>query len=365
LLQNAFGEHYLQDSFAAGHLIDKTKIMQWFVEYLGRTGVELGSTASAKGQWAMVKTVAKQANLKSNPQALHDKIVRGEINSVAAVNQELGMAVAPEIVFMMWWRNAAKTNNSNKHLTPDRAAQLCSVGPAVGNAGEARKLMQALVDQGFAEIKTEGWIQRQKVFSLNQTQIDAVGNGGAYDAALAERMAVSGKPRDFTREAQEFNLAAYAAFLNNAYVQGATKFFHDKYCAKGLEVISGSGESLGRIYGDNAMMTAGAQKGVQYSADTSKWSREAIFNLLAGDDEVHTTAQIRQRFPAKAIDPDLGGQTLALDKWNEALKAAGDQGLFAEAKSAGARLAYKAKSGGGISGGHAIDVKAVTQHEVF
>ncbi|MGH3523182.1 MAG: eCIS core domain-containing protein, partial [Mycobacterium sp.] len=30
LIQNSFGEHYLQDSFAAGHLIDKTKIMQWF-----------------------------------------------------------------------------------------------------------------------------------------------------------------------------------------------------------------------------------------------------------------------------------------------------------------------------------------------
>jgi hypothetical protein len=35
IMTNGFGDHYLQDSFAAGHLINKTLVMQWFVEWMG------------------------------------------------------------------------------------------------------------------------------------------------------------------------------------------------------------------------------------------------------------------------------------------------------------------------------------------
>ena len=37
MLHNGFGDHYLQDSYAAGHLINKTMIMQWYVQYLDNT----------------------------------------------------------------------------------------------------------------------------------------------------------------------------------------------------------------------------------------------------------------------------------------------------------------------------------------
>ena len=33
-LNNGYGDHFLQDSFAAGHLINKTLVMQWFVDYV-------------------------------------------------------------------------------------------------------------------------------------------------------------------------------------------------------------------------------------------------------------------------------------------------------------------------------------------
>ncbi|MGB5952685.1 MAG: hypothetical protein WBG57_09265 [Ornithinimicrobium sp.] len=33
-LSNGYGDHFLQDSFAAGHLINKTLVMQWFAEFL-------------------------------------------------------------------------------------------------------------------------------------------------------------------------------------------------------------------------------------------------------------------------------------------------------------------------------------------
>jgi hypothetical protein len=34
-----YADHFLQDSFAAGHLINKTLIMQWYIEWLGESGV--------------------------------------------------------------------------------------------------------------------------------------------------------------------------------------------------------------------------------------------------------------------------------------------------------------------------------------
>jgi len=34
-----YADHFLQDSFAAGHLINKTLMMQWYIEWLGETGV--------------------------------------------------------------------------------------------------------------------------------------------------------------------------------------------------------------------------------------------------------------------------------------------------------------------------------------
>ena len=33
-LNNGYASHLLQDSFAAGHLINKTLVMQWFAEYV-------------------------------------------------------------------------------------------------------------------------------------------------------------------------------------------------------------------------------------------------------------------------------------------------------------------------------------------
>ena len=34
LLKNGYGDHFLEDSFAAGHLINKTLVMQWWLEFL-------------------------------------------------------------------------------------------------------------------------------------------------------------------------------------------------------------------------------------------------------------------------------------------------------------------------------------------
>ncbi len=49
-----YADHFLQDSFAAGHLINKTLIMQWYIEWLAAGGIaypyheELGQLAEAR-----------------------------------------------------------------------------------------------------------------------------------------------------------------------------------------------------------------------------------------------------------------------------------------------------------------------------
>ena len=352
MLQNAFGEHYLQDAYAGGHLVDKTKIMQWFVQWLASNG-GLGSTDLGEAQFAMAKHAA-DSPLKSNPQALDDKIKRGELGSMGEASAEVGMGQKPEIVFMMKWRRAAANDDLRKRLTPQMAAAVpLRLAP---DAATARTHMQALVAAGFAEAGTLGVLDRTPAFILKDKMIQPV--KGATFSPYNSTQTDTEEP-NYEEEAAEFNLAAYNQFLSNSYIQGATKFFHDKYCKEGLEVIAANGEPIYRVYGDANMLKAGAQKGVLYQSTTSKWSREAIFELIDGHPEkAHSLPEIVGRFPAKAID---GGPPMTLENWNEQLHQRGIGGLFAEARSYGAKVLSKAKPSGSISGGNAIDIEMLAK----
>ncbi len=348
MLQNAFGEHYLQDAYAGGHLVNKTKIMQWFVEWLASNG-GLGSTDLGESQFAMAKHAAS-SNLQSNPQALDDQIKRGELGSMGEASQSIGMNNKPEIVFMMKWRRLAVEDGSRQELTPKAAADA-----GLDTRDNARTYMRALVTAGFAERDFD--LLGDRFFRLKQKMIDSA-KGTTFAPYKATQ---SGKEQpNFEEEAAEFNLASYNQFLSNSYIQGATKFFHDKYCKEGLDVVAANGENIYKVYGDNNMLKAGGQKGVLYSATTSKWSREAIFELIAGHPErAHSLQEILGRFPAQA--KENGGPAISLDAWNDELHQRGINGLFAEARNFGAKLLSKAKPSGSISGGNAIDIQLLSQ----
>jgi hypothetical protein len=378
MLQNAFGEHYLQDSFAAGHLIDKTGVMQAFTQWVNESGNTLGTTKKYKEQWKMASMIANKQTkgtnqdgqqvrmngLQSNPQALDDSMMRGELDSVGKAANQVGLGATDEIKFMMWWRNAANANKANKHLTPQDAAQKCPIPPAKNDQNQAQVLMERLVALNFVEKKSTGVLRWKKEFySLNKAQVDVLKDKGAYKATLAMTLHERGE-HDYTKEAEEFNLAAYSAFMNNAYIQGATKYFHDKYCKEGLEVITGEGESIGRIYGDSKMISAGGQKGVKYSAETSQMSREAIFNLINDTpQQAATVPNIRKRFPTKVIVPAANGGKVekSLAAWNAENLYTPES--FKEAASGAAKIAYKFMSGGGISKGNAINVEGIVKHD--
>jgi hypothetical protein len=50
LLKNGYGDHFLEDSFAAGHLVDKTLVMQWWLDYLNTQTITIPGT-----DWEIVR----------------------------------------------------------------------------------------------------------------------------------------------------------------------------------------------------------------------------------------------------------------------------------------------------------------------
>ena len=351
LLLNSFGEHYLQDSFAAGHLIDKTKIMQWFALWLEKNGKGLGTGATAVNQWKMAVYAAAQ-DLTSNPQALHDKMVRGKLKDGAAAQAEIGMQSQPEIEFLVRWRALAKGKSSLRSLsTKDAEAQL----------GTDRA--QAALH--FSKLATHGFASKDRFggkYTIKSGQVDAVSvNPSKLSAPQShpyEAQKGKGSPTGQLTDAEaleavaEFNINAYNILLSNAYIGSSTKFFHDRFCQQGLEVVSTEGASLGRIYGDSNMLNAGGQLGVLYAAETSRMSRSSVFSILDGEgvQEKYTTAEIESRFPTTVI---FEGAKLPIVDFNTRLHELGEKKLFKEAQTFGALVVYKAM--GGISDKGALD----------
>ena len=352
LIQNSFGEHYLQDSFAAGHLIDKTKIMQWFTIWLDENGMEMGHGPAAQGQWKMAVHAAKQ-NLKSNPQALHDKMVRGELANSKEATAEIGMESQTEIRLLMQWRALYKADRSYGTVRPRDLAKKLGLDRAAVD-----RRVKRLVKQGFVTKEPE--IPGHYTIDFNQTQSafsGVSGLGQAYEATRGTKPDKDGQltSGELDEAENEFNLAAYNSMLSNAYIGASTKFFHDKFCKEGLQVLAGDGTDIGRIYGDSNMLNAGGQTGVEYAAETSRQSRSAVFSILAGErrTEEFTTKDIATRFPAKVKVNGFG--PLPVDQFNDRLHELGKQSLFKKAKDVGALIVYKAMNG--ISDKGALDVK--------
>ncbi|MCU1658578.1 MAG: hypothetical protein JWO57_3234 [Pseudonocardiales bacterium] len=343
LLQNSFGEHYLQDSFAAGHLVDKTKIMQWFTLWLHNQGHELGSSDAAKAQWAMAIHAAG-LNLTSNPQALHDRGVRGDITDATDAAAGMGMQSSPDLKFMVRWRALAKTRSKFAELDV-KTAQL-EFGLS---ARQAQVFFDSLVDKRFAS---------KNVFGQKYSLKSAILNNKAYDATIG--VAGQGKlsDADAGNSAAEFNLASLKELLSNAYIGASTKFFHDMFCKEGLEVATDGDVDLGRIYGDANMMNAGGGLGLEWSAETSRMSRDAVFDTIRGGAPQHTTAQIEARFPKKVKIPETG-TIVPIADFNLHLKAEGEKagGLFEQAQDWKAKGLYKTL---GFSDKGALDLTKLT-----
>ncbi len=371
LINNGFGDHFLQDSYAAGHLVNKTQIMKWFVKWLD-TKPFYSDRASAE-DWRKIQSIAYgQDGLgvaqKPDGEYEDDRYDVGAIGGKVAKDPQsvenmegswqdrfkaLGLKVpasltpdTPSFRFMLEWQEYAATKGDRK-MTVDTAVKNRLVG-SKSQAAASLKALQAddvaRVDESFYE----SGIKRFDLSTKNDTEIEKItfllkGDYIPQDKKQFKLLVnnigdtfnkyktTKGKEQ-YENKAMATTYSSYHKFINNTLLQAGTNVLHDYFCSNGLEVETGKGDKIGRIYGDDAMLGKDSAVGVQYSGQTARMSREAIFGLVEHGDEskVSSIDDIAQRFPDKARLKD--GSYARLDKWHSELEVLCNTKIFSDTK---------------------------------
>jgi hypothetical protein len=349
LINNGFGDHYLQDSYAAGHMINKTQIMQWFVQWLDKNpGV---SNFSSDENWQKVQAIAyRQPGIASALQYDKGKVQGGgkgttqnrAMNPQAVEDIEgddwkkrfdaLGLAVpaslrergSPTRLITEWWQAAAGSGGGPEQtgasllgsgkldlvplirsltaLLKDGVISIADMSVTTTGAmlmSGKRGLDPSMKEEDFKKL---GFVLRKAYVPRDMDAFGAATT--AEDDTQYQRMAAAVTYQD------------YFAFMNNGYLQKSTNALHDVFCLKGLDVTSGEGEGLFRVYGDDSMFNSNSSKGVKHSAETAHRSRDAIRNILQnGADGGLTTASILSRLPAK-VRPDGATNSVSIAAWH-------------------------------------------------
>jgi hypothetical protein len=351
LLNNGFGDHYLQDSYASGHMLNKTQIMQWYIEYID---VTKSWDYFTDENWRKVQQMAyKQPGLASaiqydkskvlgvddsqipnqprNPQSVEDM---GDEDWLVRF-QALGLTVptslqtkdSNERKLTEWWQTEAGAKGA---LIQSGAALLGGDSPLKSDTAALTSALKNLILDGIiyvddVPVETRGlWMSGRKSLQLTAgaSSLDGIhvpnGSKSEFTQFTNVKFVLRSeyKPRDMGKfaEAQEEEsdetyqrMAAsvtygdYFEFMKSGFIQKATNALHDTFCQGGLDVYSGDGAKLFKVYGDDAMFSAGSAAGVRHSGETANMSRDAIMNISeSGGDKGKTTASIVGRLPKKA-----------------------------------------------------------------
>jgi hypothetical protein len=86
---HGYADHFLQDSFAAGHLIDKTLVMQWFVEWAAQTSLFNASQWVADWERLRYMTAGLQPGLSAG--RLYDPGYQGPSNDPQTVQESASL----------------------------------------------------------------------------------------------------------------------------------------------------------------------------------------------------------------------------------------------------------------------------------
>ena len=369
LIYNGFGDHFLQDSYAAGHLINKTQIMLWLVKWLDAHPYQ--SDKETASEWRRIQPMAYnqpglgvEANrydasqvgtIKAkDPQSVENMkdpggdAVQGRKDRFAALGLRIPSSLTPgdpAFDFLVAWQQAAATNEKQRTMTVDKAI-------ARGFARDyvvASIAFKRLVADDVARVDGKG-VKRQDLSAYTFTKIGKMSfvlNGdyvpkdatafGALRADLGSANAgtKANAEQEYATKATNVTYAQFHKFLNSTLLQASSNVLHDHFCKNGVEVETGSGESLGRIYGDDAMLGKDSAKGVEYSGVTARTSRQAIFDLIeygpnnAGH-PIPAITDISKRFPTKAkLD---NGSYGSLDQWHTDLEQLCNNTIFPDMK---------------------------------
>jgi hypothetical protein len=365
IIDNGFGDHYLQDSYAGGHMINKTKIMQWFVQWLDTQQWTMDYAGDDK--WRKVQAIAyKQPELASqtkykkndvqgydptdqtskaqNPQVVEDIggddwMVRFKALGLQ-VPSSLKTVGTPSRELMEWWQ----TESAMKSSKTKQTGKSLLAGVKALDFDSLKLALKSLISDGivyldFSADKTgKKVLSGENVFNVNASQKSFESFKFAlrpqyvpkdiHKLTSAMKKSSTGDDSEYQKMASAITYQDYMAFMNNAYVQKSTNALHDAFCKDGLEVRSNNdqGTELFRAYGDDSMFNQGSAKGLKHSGDTAKMSRDSIRNYIStGKDEVNTTASILDRLPAWVQTPKFkdgkgGGTVMSIEAWHDPSK---------------------------------------------
>jgi hypothetical protein len=366
LLANGFGDHFLQDSYAAGHLINKTQVMKWFVEWMDKHPFKADYTKDEN--WRRNQAIAYnqdeigyekdrynvknvgQEMLAKDPQSvenMEDDTTTNWQSRFKALGLKIPESVRPGSTyfeFTLWWQGRA----ANWYRT--RGLNLSDVPTSKFSEAFARDGIKQLVKEGVArvnwtgsshtdvgtwdtdEVKNHSYLLNPDYVPTDSKKFDKlVGQLTGPTKTLKQGSLKAAAEKKYTESATKVTYKHYHEFLGNSLLQAGTNILHNYFCNNGLEVETDEGAKLGRIYGDYQMLAKDSAVGVKYSSETAHMSRDSIIETYTRGKTDKTTDNIAKRFPTKAIDEN--GKTIGLDVWNQSLKKLLDTEVFAEAQS--------------------------------
>lgn len=394
-LTNGFGDHFLQDSYASGHLINKTQIMMWFVKWIDDKGKKHGT---GDEEWRQIRAIAASQTDLEIDEDRYDLDKVGELwatdpQSVENMSGDwfdrfsaLGLQIPPSVTpdptsaswqFLVEWQSYA-AKKGTRELPPNLLEK-------VANIDGWDEIIHELVNDNVVQIlnlkgnpTTEPLKHshkgKWKYYRLHPDYVpsdarqfdrmvsDIKGLDVLDPTSLSPEVELKGLKAqdDYSRKAAAITYKGFHNFMRNARLQFATNVLHNKFCAEGLLVKTGEGTDIGRIYGDNAMLSANSSKGVKHSAETTRMSRQAIQDVLNGYEPV-PLQDISNRFPAKV---EVKGNYVSLAEWNKGLRKVCEEGGIFEEATSGLK-GFVTKS---ISLGKKIskdDIEAVHKGEAF
>jgi hypothetical protein len=372
LLLNGFGDHYLQDSYAAGHLINKTQIMQWYVQWLDKNPEKLTYTsdtswrqfqAMAYDQGGMVdrsqykKRNVGRRNIKGqqvstarNPQMVEntqeapsDENIgwEGRFEMLGLKTPQSIQAGSPALKLLLWMQRNSnylstwtwqELKEKSKPAGPKGFfAKLTSIREAPPHLMPEQELRQGLLDllkeqivftpDGDRQVigrhkrgEKLNYFQNNIRFELRKEYIVSTIGGGDFKKAASD--AEGGDMTAYNKMMKATVYKDYVKFMQDAFLQKSTNALHDYFCINGLDVVGADGHTVFKIYGDNNMLNKASKQGVKESAETSRMSRDSIMGMAMSGREPggKTTRNILDRFPNK-VELESGDQ-VSLAKWH-------------------------------------------------
>ncbi|MGH9126414.1 MAG: hypothetical protein ACRDZ8_17055 [Acidimicrobiales bacterium] len=337
LFENGFGDHFLQDSFAAGHLINKTLIMQWFTKWLDENSTKRSYTSDPK--WRRVQNIAYGQSGIAGRGLYNAPIGQTQSNDAQSVENmggtwqqrfdALGLEVPGSLKFersdtrvlFAWWQSEA---SEKPYLAKHNVGALLESGP-IKNRPKLERALKALINDGVVYYDNYSSGDRLK-------GSEAIGLSGFFgDKTLCLKAEYIPKRRTnvsamsdggFGEKAKAVTYGDYHTFLNHGYLQLSTNALHDYFCKNGLWVDTEEGRPGYKIYGDNNMLQTESARMVKWSGQTSRMSRDSIVQLATTGRTANTTAAIAGRIP-KYVSTVKDGTTIPLDRWHGESKTAG------------------------------------------